>query len=70
MHQHIDRVHILGIGLLRRLAGDAIGGLTGAFAGLFMDAVPFDDKSLSNVREIQMLFNSVVIQILRVSIRP
>ena len=47
--------NLLGIGLLRRLAGDAIGGLTGAFAGLFMDAVPFDDKSLSNVREIQIV---------------
>jgi uncharacterized membrane protein len=47
--------NLLGIGLLRRLAGDAVGGLTGAFAGLFMDAVPFDDKSLSNVREIQIV---------------
>jgi len=40
---------------LRRLAGDAIGDLTGGFAGFFVRAVTFDDKSLPNVRKVQVV---------------
>lgn len=37
------------------MAGDAIGGLTRAFAGLFVYALTFDDECLPNVREVQVV---------------
>lgn len=44
----------LWVGLLRGSAGDAIGEFTGAFAGFFVCAVAFNDKSLSNVGEVEV----------------
>ena len=45
----------MGISLLRSLTGDAIGNFTGAVATLFIDAVPFDDKSLSDMGKVQII---------------
>ena len=43
------------VGFSGRLAGDAIGGLTRAFARLFICAVTFDHESLPDVREVQVV---------------
>jgi hypothetical protein len=65
--------HLLRVGLSRSLAGDAIGDFTGVFTGLFICELALDDKSLPNVRKIQIVikfgcgpdftdFNSAVIR--------
>jgi len=45
----------LWIGLLRRSTGNAIGEITGSFAGLFLYGMSFDDERLSNVRKIEVV---------------
>jgi len=65
--------HLLRVGLLRSLAGDAVGDITGVFTGLFICELALDDKSLPDVRKIQIViqfgcdpdftdFNSAVIR--------
>jgi len=44
----------LSVGLLRSSAGDAIGDFTGVFTAFFICGLPLDDKSLSDVRKIQI----------------
>lgn len=51
----ISSQNLLRIGLLRRVIGNAIGGFGGRLAGFFCDAVSFNHKSLTNVREIQIV---------------
>ena len=41
--------------LFRGSTGDAIGGLTGVFAGFLIGGVAFNDKSLSDVREVEIV---------------
>jgi len=65
--------HLLRVGLLRSSAGYAIGDFTGVFTGLFICELALDNKSLPNVRKIQIAiklgcgpdftgFNSAVIR--------
>jgi hypothetical protein len=42
------------VGLLRVLAGDAVGDVTGVFTGFFVCELPLDDKSLSDMRKVQI----------------
>ena len=44
----------LSVGLLRGSAGDAVGDFTGVFTAFFICGLPLDDKSLSDVREVQI----------------
>ena len=44
----------LRVGLLRGSAGDAIGDFTGVFAAFFICGLPLDEKSLSDVRKVQI----------------
>jgi len=46
--------HALRVGLLRSPAGNAIGDFTGVFAGFFICGLPLDEKSLSDVRKVQI----------------
>jgi len=48
----ISGKHGLRVVLFSRAAGDAIGGLGGAFAGFLICKVAFNDKGLSNVRKV------------------
>jgi hypothetical protein len=50
----VDGKDALGVGLLRRSAGDAVGDFTGVFAGLFVCGLALNDKSLPNARKIQI----------------
>jgi hypothetical protein len=44
----------LGVGLLGGSTGDAVGGFTGVLAVFFICGFPLDDKSLSDVREVEI----------------
>ena len=44
----------LGVGLLRRSAGNAVGDFTRADPRLFLGRVPFDDEGLSDVGKVQV----------------
>jgi len=44
----------LRVGLLRSPAGNAIGDFTGVFAGFFICGLPLDEKSLSDMRKVQI----------------
>jgi len=44
----------LSVGLLGGSAGDAVGDFTGVFTAFFICGLPLDDKSLSDVREVQI----------------
>ena len=44
----VDLQDLLGTGLFRGAAGDAVGCLMGASAGLLVDGFPFDDKGLAD----------------------
>ena len=44
----------LRVGLLRGLAGNAIGDFTGVFAGFFICGLPLDEKSLADMRKVQI----------------
>jgi hypothetical protein len=46
--------HALRIGLFRGSAGDAIGDFTGIFTAFLICRLPLDEKSLSDVREVQI----------------
>ena len=46
--------YALGIGFLGRAAGDAIGDFTGIFTAFFICGLPLDEKSLSDVRKVQI----------------
>ena len=46
--------HALRVGLLRSSAGNAIGNFTGVFTGFFICGLPLDEKSLSDVRKVQI----------------
>jgi len=46
--------HALRVGLLRSSAGNAIGDFTGVFTGFFICGLPLDEKSLSDVRKVQI----------------
>ena len=48
--QHAHRV-----GLLRSSAGNTIGDVTGEFTGFFICGLALDDKSLSDVRKVQIV---------------
>ena len=50
----VDLEDAFGIGLLRWAAGDSVGDLVRAFAGLFVDGVAFDDKGLTEVRKVEI----------------
>jgi hypothetical protein len=45
----------LGVGLLRRPAGNAIGDFTRADAGFFLCRVPFDGERLSDVGKVKVV---------------
>jgi hypothetical protein len=47
--------HALRVGLLRSSARNAIGNFTGVFSGFFIGGFPLDDKSLSDVRKVQIV---------------
>ena len=47
--------HSLRVGLLSSSAGNAIGDFTGVFTGFFICELALDDKSLSNVGEVQIV---------------
>lgn len=51
----VDGKNALRVGLIRRPAGDSIGDITGIFAAFFVCGFTLDDKSLTNVREIQIV---------------
>ena len=44
----------LRVGLLRGSAGDAVGDFTGVFTAFFICGLPLDEKSLSDVRKVQI----------------
>jgi hypothetical protein len=46
--------HALRIGLFRGAAGNAIGDVTGVFTGFFICELALNDKSLSDVRKVQI----------------
>ena len=46
--------HASRVGLLRSSAGNAIGNFTGIFTGFFICGLPLDEKSLSDVRKVQV----------------
>ena len=46
--------HALRVGLLRGPAGNAIGDVTGAFTCFFICELALDDKSLSDMRKVQI----------------
>ena len=67
--------HALRVGLLRSLAGNAIGDFAGVFAGFFICGLPLDEKSLSDMRKVQITVEFGCGPVpraagLRVSIRP
>jgi hypothetical protein len=47
--------HAFGVSLLRGPAGNAIGKFTGVFTGFFICELALDDKSLSDVRKVQIV---------------
>jgi hypothetical protein len=49
--------NLLRVGLLRSSAGDAISDITGVFTAFFICGFPLDDKSLSDVRKVQIVIN-------------
>jgi hypothetical protein len=46
--------HALRVSLFRGPAGNAIGDFTGVFSGFFISELALDDKSLLNVRKVQI----------------
>ena len=46
--------HALRVGLLRGLTGNTIGDFTGVFTGFFICELALDDKSLSDMRKVQI----------------
>jgi hypothetical protein len=46
--------HAFGVSLLRGPAGNAIGEFAGVFTGFFISEVALNDKSLSEVRKVQI----------------
>ncbi len=46
--------HAFRVGLLRGPAGNAVGDFTGVFTGFFICELALDDKSLLNVRKVQI----------------
>jgi len=50
----VDGKHALRIGLFRSSAGNAIGYFTGVFTAFFICGLPLDEKSLSDVRKVQI----------------
>ena len=51
----VDGKHALRIGLFRSSAGNAIGYFTGVFTAFFICGLPLDEKSLSDVRKVQII---------------
>lgn len=47
--------HAFRVGLFRSSAGNAIGDFTGVFTGFFICKLTLDDKSLSDVRKVQIV---------------
>jgi len=47
--------NLLGVGLLRLSAGEAIGDFMAVLTAFLVCGLPFDDKSLSNVRKVQVV---------------
>ena len=47
--------HAFRVGLFRGSAGNAIGDFTGVFTGFFICKLTLDDKSLSDVRKVQIV---------------
>jgi len=47
--------HALRVGLFRSSAGNAIGDFTGVLIGFFIGELALDDKSLSDVRKVQIV---------------
>ena len=47
--------HAFRVGLLRGPAGNAVGDFAGVFAGFFICKLTLDDKSLSDVRKVQIV---------------
>jgi len=47
--------HPLRVGLCRSSAGNAIGDVTGVFTSFFISRLALDDKSLSDVRKVQIV---------------
>lgn len=51
----IDRKQAFGVGLFRRSTGYAISDIMGMFAGFFVNGFSFDNKSLANMRKVQII---------------
>jgi hypothetical protein len=49
----VERQEASGIGALGGMIGQAVDDLGGVLAGLFVDALAFDEEGLSDVREVQ-----------------
>ena len=47
--------HFLGVGFFGRATGHAVSGFGGNFAGFFVNAFAFDDKSLTNPGEVEIV---------------
>lgn len=47
--------YFFGFGLIGRPTVDAIGDFTGDLAGFFADGFPFDNESLADLREVQII---------------
>ena len=45
----------IGVGLFRSSAGNTIGDVTGVFSSFFISRLALDDKSLSDVRKVQIV---------------
>jgi hypothetical protein len=50
----IDLKHTLRIGMFWSSTGNTVSNIPGAFTGLFLYAMPFDDECLSDVREVEI----------------
>jgi hypothetical protein len=50
----VDGKHTLRVSLFGRAAGNAIGDFAGVLTGFFICGLPLDDKSLSDMREVQI----------------
>ena len=44
----------MGVGLIGRSAGEAIGGIAGVSPGLFVDRLPFDHESLTDMGKVEI----------------
>lgn len=61
---------MLSIGLLRGAAGESKGDFLGAFPDFLFESCAFDNEGLTELGKVEVVVRAVVVQIIRVSIRP